>query len=181
MSALLLLGYTATVLKLLNTQRQINRCAEEVSLLSLKREALEKQKTLHQKMESQIHRASKDYIQQSIESLTCLHGEHLRVAALAKQFPDNSFLKERLLFLSSDQNKIHFETRREGTDILLHLSHRVQMDQNDLKTFLEAVEGDRYDEKGNKPFLVMKKFDLMKCYEKGDEKVYSIHAEIIQK
>ncbi len=180
-AALFLMGYGTAVFYLLGKQQRIHQDAEEVSLLCIKREALEKQKALHKKMEAQIGRGAKDYIQQSIESIACLQGEHLRVAALAKQFPDNSFLKERLLFLSSDQNQIHFEAKREVKDVHLHLTHRVQMDLNDLKTFLEAVEGDRYDEKGNKPFLVMKKFDLLKCYEKGDEKVYSIHAEIIQK
>ena len=180
-AALLLMGYCTSVFWLLEKYHRVNQCAEEVALLCLRREALEKQKMLHKKMEAQISRGAKDYIKQSLESISCLQGEHLRVAALAKQFPDNPFLKERLLFLSSDQNQIHFEQKREGSEVHLHLSHRVQMDLNDLKTFLEAVEGDRYDDRENKPFLVMKKFDLMKCYEKGDEKVYSIHAEIIQK
>ena len=54
------------------------------------------------------------------------------------------------------------------------------MDLSDLRNFLVAVEGDRYDAPQGKPFLVMKKFDLRKHHEKGDEKIYSIDVELLQ-
>ncbi len=155
--------------------------ASEIAFLSNRAEALEKQKELRKKMELQISEAVRGYLKESVEPLPLLQGEKERVAALTKQFPDNPSLKERLHFLESDQNQIRFDSIRQGTDLEHRLARRVQMDLNDLKKFLEAVDTDRYDATQKRPFLVMKKFDLLKCYEKGDEKVYSIYAEIIER
>jgi hypothetical protein len=181
--ALMLLCWIIICQALLSRHQRIKDLSGEISVLTHRAEALEKQKMLYEKMKKQILSAPRDYIKQTIETIPLLQGEHLRVAALAKQFPDNPSLKERLLFLESDQNQIRFEHRGEssGHDLDLHLTHRVQMDLSDLRKFLEAVEGDRYDTIQKKPFLVMKKFDLLKCYEKGDENVYSIHAELLEK
>ncbi len=165
----------------LTHHQKLNDLSYEISALTQRAELLEKETLLHQKMKEQIKMAQRDYLKQSVETQQLLQAEKRRVMALTKQFPDNTSLKERLLFLEGDQNQIHFETVREGEGIEHHLTHRVQMDLNDLKKFLEAVDGDRYDATQKKPFLLMKKFDLMKCYEKGDEKVYSIYAELIQK
>lgn len=165
----------------LTYHQKLNDLSDEICVLKRRAEALEKETLLHQKMKEQIKMAQRDYLKQSVETLQLLQGEKGRVTALAKQFPDNSSLKERLLFLEGGQNHIHFETIREDDTFEHHLTHRVQMDLSDLKKFLEAVDGDRYDATQKKPFLLMKKFDLVKCYEKGDEKVYSIYAELIQK
>jgi hypothetical protein len=177
--ALMLLCWVIICQALLSWHQRIKDLSGEISVLTHRGEALEKQKILYEKMKKQILSAPRDYIKQTIETIPLLQGEHQRVAALAKQFPDNPSLKERLLFLESGQNQIRFEHR--GDDLDLYLTHRVQMDLSDLRKFLEAVEGDRYDATQKKPFLVMKKFDLLKCYEKGDEKVYSIHAELLEK
>jgi len=154
---------------------------DEVAALEDRAASLNRQKTLRGRMEEQIRSAANNYVKEKVETLELLKDEKLRVAALAKQFPDNAFLKERLLFLESDQNQIQFVEERAGKDLHLRLSHRVQMGLGDLKRFLETLEGDRYDPTQHKPFLIIKKFDLLKCYEKGDEKVYSIHTEILQK
>lgn len=179
--ALMLFCFMTTCKIMLSRHQKVKNLSSEVAVLVSRKEALEKQKALRKKMEEQILQAPQGFLKQSIETLPLLQGERQRVAALAKQFPDNPSLKDRLLFLEGDQNQIHFETFREGSDLQHHLSHRVQMDLSDLRKFLEAVEGDRYDATQKKPFLVVKKFDLLKCYEKGDEKVYSIQAELIQK
>ncbi len=177
----MLFCWAATCLFFLSRHQKIKTLSSEISALAVRAEALEKQKALYAKMKEQISRAPQGYIKQSIETIPLLQAERLRVAALAKQFPDNPSLKERLQFLESDQNQIRFEALHKELHEELHLSHRVQMDLSDLRKFLEAVEGDRYDATKEKPFFLMKKFDLLKCYEKGDEKVYSIHAELIQK
>ena len=152
--------------------QRLKALSTEVAALVSRGEALEKQKFMRKKMEEQIRRAPKNYIKEHIETLPLLQGERQRVLSLAKQFSDNAPLRERVQFLESGQNQISFDE--------LHFNHRVQMDLGDLRKFLEAVEGDRYDALKNKPFLVIKKFDLLKCYEKGDEKVYSIYAELLQ-
>ena len=161
--------------------QKLNDLSNEIEILVRRQEALEKEKLLHKKMEEQIKIGQRDYLKQSVETLELLQAEKGRVSTLAKQFPENSSLKERLLFLEGDQNQIRFESLRENETVEHHLAHRVQMDLSDLKKFLEAVDGDRYDATQMKPFLLVKKFDLLKCYEKGDEKVYSIYAELIQK
>ncbi len=178
---ILLISWLTTCQIALNRYLQIQTLAPQISVLVRRAEALEKQRALHKKMKEQIGRASRDYLNQTLETMPLLQGESHRVRALLKQFPDNLSLKERLLFLKSDQNKIVFERQGESSkqEIELHLTHRVQMDLNDLRKFLEAVEGDRYDASQGKPFLLVKKFDLLKCYEKGDEKVYSIDISLL--
>jgi hypothetical protein len=178
---LLIFCFSATCLVIFNKHQKIKNLSNEITILARRKEMVEKQKALRKKMEEKILKSQSDYLKKTVETLPLLQGERVRVATLAKQFPDNASLKERLLFLDSDQNHIQFETLQEGADLQHHLSHPVQMDLSDLRKFLEAVEGDRYDATQKKPFLVMKKFDLLKCYEKGDEKVYSIHAELIEK
>jgi len=165
----------------LSHHQKLNDLSNQIEMLAERAEMLGKEKLLHKKMEDQIKIGQRDYLKQSVETQQLLQAEKGRVSMLAKQFPDNCSLKERLLFLEGDQNQIHFEALREGETTEHHLTHRVQMDLSDLKKFLEAVDGDRYDASHMKPFLLMKKFDLVKCYEKGDENVYSIYAELIQR
>lgn len=153
--------------------QKLKTLSSEVSVLIKQRDALEKQAHLHKRRQEQNTKAQPGYVKANIESISLLQEERLRVTALAKQFPDNTSLKERLSFLESDQNRICFNNH-------LIFKHRVQMDLSDLRKFLEAVEQDRYDATQGRPFLLMKKFDLVKCYEKGDERVYSIHAELMQ-
>lgn len=177
----LVICFSAASLLLFSRHQKLNDLSLQISALTTRAQGLQKQKQLYEQMKQQVAKAEQSYIKKKIESISLLQGEHIRVAALAKQFPDNTPLKERLQFLQSDQNRILFESTKDETVLEHRLIHRVQMDVRDLRNFLEAVEGDRYDAVENKPFLVMKKFDLIKCYEKGDEKVYSIHAELLQK
>ncbi len=177
----LVICFSTTCLLIFSRHQKLNDLSLQISALAARAEGLQKQKQLHELMKKQVAKGEQGYIKKKVESIPLLQGEHIRVAALAKQFPDNAPLKERLQFLQSDQNRIVFESTKDETILEHRLIHRVQMDVRDLRNFLEAVEGDRYDATEHKPFLVMKKFDLIKCYEKGDEKVYSIHAELIQK
>jgi hypothetical protein len=180
LAILLLVGWVATCSFFVRQHKKLKTLSTEVEVLVSLAEALEKQKGLYAQMKEQMARAPGDYVKKTVEGVQLLKGERLRAAALAKQFPDNISLRERLQFLASDQNHICFDTAREGTGVQLRLRRRVQMDGDDLRKFLELVEGDRYDATQGRPLLVMKKFDLLKCYEKGDEKVYSIDAELIQ-
>ena len=156
----------------LANHRRLQSLSAEISTLSAQALKCKKQKELYQTMQKQNSLASPDYLAQVVESIPLLEGEKKRVSSLAKQFPDNSSLKERISFLDTDQNRIHFDESGNFS--------RVQMDVYDLRKFLEAVEGDRYDLKAGKPFLLIKRFDLLKSYEKGDEKVYSVQGEILK-
>lgn len=178
---IMILCWAVAFQNVLSHHQKLKILAGEIASLANQAEAFEKQKELHKKMEKQISEATKSYLKEFVEKLPLLQGEKERVAALTKQFPDNPSLKERLHFLEGDQNQIRFDSVRQGADVEHRLARRVQMDLSDLRKFLEAVDADRYDATQKKPFLLMKKFDLLKCYEKGDEKVYSIYAEIIEK
>lgn len=175
------ISWLAVALFFLHQHHKLKEFTVEVSSLVEQAKKVERHKELHARMKEQAQKARTHFIQQTVETLTLLQPEKSRVAALAKQFPDNPSLKERLQFLESDQNQIQFELAMAEDGVHLKLQHRVQMDLNDLKIFLEAVDQDRYDASKGKPFFLMKKFDLLKCYEKGDEKVYSIDVELIQK
>jgi len=168
--ALLIFGWSFWCYKTFCRYHYLQALSAEVALLSHQAQKLKKQNEWHQKIQQQRFQANPDYLAQVIEPMTLLDGEKKRASFLAQLFPDNSPLKERLLFLNSNQNQIHFED--------LCFSHRIQMNASDLRRVLEALETDRYNSTRGKPFFLMKKFDLIKCYEKGDEKVYSVQVEL---
>jgi hypothetical protein len=167
---LMLFCWIVTCKMVLDKRQKIRTLSNDVFMLIGKAETLEKERA---KKKMPLH-----FLKQKIESIPLLKAEQAHVAALAQQFPDNLSLQERLQFLESHQNQIHFETIGEKE---LHLNQRVQMDLSDLRKFLETVETDRYDATQEISPVVVKKFDLLKCYEKGDEKVYSIYVELLQK
>lgn len=180
-SLLLFLGWIFAAEHIASQYSQLQSLKDESSTLLIRAQQLEKQKKFYEKMQHQSAMGAYDYLHKIAQKTRLLQGEKHRVTLLAKQFADNPSLKERIAFLESDQNQIQFEEVRSDTDTEYHLTHRVQMDSHDLTIFLEALEGARYDAIQEQPFFIMKKFDLLKCYEKGDEKVYSIDVELLKK
>jgi hypothetical protein len=57
------------------------------------------------------------------------------------------------------------------------MQNTVQMNEDDLKTFLTAIEADSKD----RPLLIIKDFELKKLKEKADETVYNVQAELIKR
>jgi hypothetical protein len=114
------------------------------------------------------------YLSLMIETISLLAPELQRVQALAKQYPENLRLQERLSFLQGDKNRIRFVQQAETE---FKMQNPVQMNENDLKKFLTAIE----DPTIEKPLLIMKEFDLKRQKEAGDEIVYHMNAELIQK
>jgi hypothetical protein len=122
------------------------------------------------------------YLSQTVEALPLLTPELHRVQALARQYPKNRSLHERLFFLQSDKNKIRFVQTAERSDSFfqeseLKMEHSVQMNEDDLKTFLAAIEEPAKD----RPLLVIKSFELKKLKEKADETVYDVQIEVIKR
>jgi hypothetical protein len=183
LSIVFLISWLLICQRALHHHSKLRSFSKDITTLERKAHHLEKQKMIQRQIQQMQHQAYRDYLAQVVEPLPLLQQERERVASLTKQFPDNFSLKERLLFLDSDQNRIRFEQdlNRSGQYTECRFAHVVQMDLSNLRKFLEAVEGDRYDASQGKPLLLMKKFDLRKCYEKGDEKVYSIDVELLQK
>ncbi len=57
------------------------------------------------------------------------------------------------------------------------MQNTVQMNEDDLKKFLLAIETDAKD----RPLLIIKEFELKKLKEKADETVYNVQAELIKR
>ena len=178
--SLVLLGVWAlTCQKAIHRYGEIQSMRQEISLLSSRAVALQAQNNRYRELEKQALQGERDYLKQVVEQMPLLEGEKRRAKILSRQFPDNASLHERISFLDSPQNRMQFEPLDHPFEY--RLSHRVQMDLSDLRNVLEALEGGRYDATQGKPFLLIKKFDLLKCDEKGGEKVYSIDMELLQK
>lgn len=137
----------------------------EVAYLSSKAKSAERQKTIFHLIEKQNALSSSNYMSQVME-IPLLEKERETLTRLTAPFPNTAPLYNRLLFLQSGQNRIRFD------------GGRIHMDDADLRNFLEAVEGARYNMAEGKPFLLIKKFDLIKCTKENGEAVYSVQVEL---
>lgn len=129
-----------------------------------------------------IKNSNPHYLTQTIESLALLAPELSRIQALARQYPTHSALQERLSFLQSDKNRIHFiqQEQRLGPSFQeteYKMQNAVQMNEADLKKFLSLIDTSEADH----PLLLVKSFDLKRFKEKGDEFVYQIQMELIKR
>ncbi len=155
--------------------RQIRPLKQTAALL--KENQLQQQK----KWET-LQQSNPLYLSQSVERLSLLSRERDRVEILSKHYPENPFLQERLSFFQEEKNQIRFIPliKRPGHYFLeteLKLQNTVQMNEDDLRKFLFALEGEIKE----KPSLMIKHFELTKKKEKGEEFVYTIEAELIQR
>ncbi len=131
---------------------------------------------------SRLSKAIRSTFLKSVETLPLLTPELSRVQALAKQYPSNSALQERLSFLQGDKNRIRFTQQAERSGSFFQetehkMQNSVQMNENDLIKFLTAIEADSKD----RPLLIIKEFELKKLKEKADETVYNVQAELIKR
>jgi len=123
------------------------------------------------------------YLSQVIETLPLLTPELNRVQALARQYPSNTALQERVSFLKGDKNRIRFiqEAERSGTffqETEHKMQNSVQMNEDDLRNFLTLIEDNGVKDR---PLLFMKDFDLKRLKEKADELVYNVQVELIKR
>lgn len=121
---------------------------------------------------ARIKKRGPNYLSQSVETISLLTPELQRVRALARHYPENPALQERLSFLQGEKNKIRFI---EVAPHQFKLQHSVQMNSEDLKNFLLAVEGESYSG------IQIQELSLKKEREKSDEWVYTLQATLIQK
>jgi hypothetical protein len=138
---LFLLPLLGIILFLHQKNTQLQTLSEEIALLEKKRSCFQKKDP------------------QKTETLSLLVPELARVTALAHHYPDHPMLQERLAFLQSGSNRIRWAQSK--------LQNPVQMNDDDLRKFLELMDG-----------VSIKEFDLRKQKEKGDENVYLINVEL---
>jgi hypothetical protein len=142
----------------------------------------ESSKTAQELIWQSAKQSNPQFLSQVIETLPLLTPELSRVQALAKQYPSNSALQERLAFLQGDKNRIRFIQQAERSGSFFQetehkMQNTVQMNEDDLTKFLTAIETDSKD----RPLLIIKEFELKKLKEKADETVYNVQAELIKR
>ena len=160
---------------------QLKALGEQIAVLEKKALFLKEQKTKQDYAWELAQKNNPCYLSQIVESLPLLTPELHRVQALSRQYPENQVLRERLAFLQGEKNRIRFVQQIERTGPFFHetelkLQNAVQMNTDDLRKFLVAVEGDDYSAN-----LVIKEFELFKQREKADEVVYNIQMEMIKR
>jgi hypothetical protein len=165
---LLSLGYY------LHAQYRLHQLAETGLLLKKRKEWTAQKEELEKKLLQQLRVADRDYIENELETLTFLTPEIKRLKASLHSNPAQAALKERLQFLESDQNRLHFlEQNFQRTDRFQQSEvlqdHPVEMNRDDLKNLLTKIENQEIG-----PFLLIKKFELSK---KQDE-TYLIQLEL---
>jgi hypothetical protein len=169
----LILGY------LYHKSARLHELAESADQLHAKASSLQSRLKAQEMRWALVQKSPPNYLTQAIESLPLLTPELRRIQALARQYPENALIQERLAFLQGDKNRIHFvkEAERAGPffeerEHKMHTS--VQMNEDDLKKFLFAIEGEEPH-----PLLIIKHFELKKQKEKSDETVYNIQTELL--
>lgn len=161
---------------------QIQAWTKKISDLEERATASENSKSSRDSVWQSAKQSNPYYLSEVVETLPLLTPELSRVQALAKQYPSNSALQERLSFLQGDKNKIRFIQQAERSGSFFQetehkMQNTVQMNEDDLKKFLAAIEADSKD----RPLLIIKEFELKKLKEKADETVYNVQAELIKR
>ncbi len=178
--SLIPLGWVVVVLEKENSH--LKSAAQHIEILQRKAQTLQQKQTREEVVWKQVEKSDPLYLSQAVESIPLLVSELQRVQVLAKQYPEKRPLHERLAFLQSGQNQIRFveKTQRKGPyfqETELKLQNPVQMNDEDLRKFLNSIEGkDPF-----KPLLIVKNFELKKKKEKGDEMIYNIQLELIKR
>lgn len=156
---------------------------QQVAGLEKKAVFQKKQKEKRDLIWGHAQKSDPHYLEKTFDLLV---PELKRVQALCRQYPDNRALHERLNFLQGEGNRIRWTLFSEREELTFHekefkMETRVQMNDDDLRKFLVAVEGDDYSPAEGKPFLIVKEFDLSRERQSSDEFVYTIQAEVIQR
>ncbi len=161
---------------------QIQAWTRKISDLEEKATSSENSKSTRNVVWQSAKESNPHYLSKVVETLPLLTPELSRVQALARQYPSNSALQERLSFLQGDKNRIRFIQQAERSGSFFQetehkMENTVQMNEDDLKKFLTALEADSKD----RPLLIIKDFELKKLKEKADETVYNVQAELIKR
>jgi hypothetical protein len=159
---------------------------QQVAILEKKAVILQEKKEKQERIWQQTKKADPLYLAQVIEALPLQLSELQKAQGLLRQYPDKRPLQDRLAFLQSDRNRIQLVQQVERIAPFFHETELkfvqpVQMNGDDLRNFLVAVEGDDYSTEQERPLLVIKEFKLSKFKTKADDMVYNIDVEMIKR
>gem|GEM_PF-4887842 len=157
--------------------------SQTIEPLEKKAQTLQKKRWIQEQNWQKVQKSNPNYLVNRVEAISLLKAERDRIHSLAKQYPDNPLLQERVAFFQEGTNRILFlpQSYRIGSQLLereLKLQNSVQMDEEELREVLSFLEEETIPEK---PFLLIKEFTLSKKKEKGDERVYEVKFDIIER
>jgi hypothetical protein len=172
---LMALPLCATLLVLKSKQSHLQNLKESVTILEKKAALLQKEHEAKELRWALVTQSPPDHLSHAIEALPLLSQEKKQLALLSRKYPDNIAIRNRLAFLQSGKNKIHFTEEAQRSGGSFHEKEvtmaPVQMSPDDLRGFLEKVEGTT----DPKPLYIIKDFSL----KKEREEVYSVQASLI--
>lgn len=176
---LLLLPLCGTVGYLHIKNLRLQELSQTINLLEKKADRLQRRKDQQEQRWALVKKSATHNLEHALAALPLLASEQQRVQALAKQYPGNRAIQDRLFFLKGEKNRIRLTKTAETAGSFFQereysLQNPVQMNMEDLKNFLFALEAPTQ-------LIVIKTLDLKKHRDKTDETVYTVQAELIQK
>lgn len=126
------------------------------------------------------------YIEKYVENLSFLTEDSRQLSFLCAEVDDKelySGIKQRLIFLESEQNKLHFTSTKKGDDIVWNTLHPVQMSFLDMQKLVTNVEGKPVGEFKANPNRPNMFFSLLKVtkLEHRSADVFTVDMQINQK
>ncbi|MBS0628701.1 MAG: hypothetical protein JSS30_00580 [Verrucomicrobia bacterium] len=182
-------GVSCCVLVLLyhfSAEQKLDRLTATAIQLKTRQTWTAERDRLEGKLQQQLKIADRDYIEKELESLQFLNLEAKRLQASLRSDPNSGPITERLEFLSSAQNRLHFREQNfqrikgyQEVDVIQ--DHPVEMNRDDLKKLLARIENKTigpFHPGPNPPDLLIKKFELIKKPMSSTEETYLINLEL---
>lgn len=187
--AWIMTGIACCILSLsyhLSSQHKLDRLKQTAMELKKRKEWTMKKEGLEKQLLSQLKSADRDYVEKELESLKVLTPEIKKLKALLHSDPNNASLKERLGFLESGQNTLHFREQnfqRVGNfqEVDVIQDHPVEMNRDDLKALIARIENKAigsFSPGKNPPSILIKKFELFKKPMSSNEETYLVNLEL---
>ena len=151
--------------------QEIKLLDQQVATLEKKAVFQKKQKEKRDLVWERAQKLDSHYLEKTFDFLI---PELKRVQVLCRQYPDNRALHDRLKFLQGEGNQIRWILSAEREESSFHekefkMETKVQMNDDDLRKFLVAVEGDDYSEEGVAKLLCPEKSMILRQFVSGSD------------
>ncbi len=126
--------------------------------------------------------ADQDYIKTVLEKSSLLCEDKQRLESLCASVEENDLytgIKQRLSFLQSGENKLHFLCEDRGIEYVWKTAKPIQMSDLDIKNIVEKVEGDSLIHP-NRPNIFFSSIKI-KQLEPRSTDVFTVEMQILQK
>jgi len=183
--ALCLLSLCITI----SSEKRVTQLEEKAYFLQKRKNLAQAKEAREEKLLSQLKAADPSYVESQIESLQFLSPEIKQLQALLYTNPQNQTASSRLKTLSGKENRAHFRQshfEKVGTvgQVELTLDRPVEMNGQDLKTFLTRIENVSIDgalPRSGSPYLVIEKFDMERKVLPSKEESYLVRCKLIKR